>query len=153
MNHPRVALRAVPLSVAETIEAVAHSEAGAQCLFVGVVRATNNGHTVITLEYQAYATMAEAEMARIVMDLETGSPGVRLAVHHRVGTLAVGDTAVVCAASAAHRDEAFRACRSLIDAIKARVPIWKRETWSGGTDWSLCSDELDPAGRDQADMR
>jgi molybdopterin synthase catalytic subunit len=123
------------LSADEAIASVAHSEAGGLCLFLGVVRESNEGRRVIRLEYEAYAAMAEAEMTRIVVELECENPGVRLAVQHRVGALAVGETAVVCAASAVHRDEAFHACRLLIDRIKARVPIWKRELGPDGACW------------------
>ena len=76
--------------------------------------------------------VARAEMARIRQELEQELPGVRVSVHHRLGALRVGEAAVVCAASAPHRAEAFRACRLLIDRVKARVPIWKREHYVDG---------------------
>jgi molybdopterin synthase catalytic subunit len=79
--------------------------------------------------------MAVKEMARIGDEVARAFPGVRVAVQHRVGALAVGDLAVVCAASAPHRGEAFAACRALIDAVKARVPIWKREWGPDGPYW------------------
>jgi molybdopterin synthase catalytic subunit len=79
--------------------------------------------------------MAESEMARIAEEIEREIEGARVAVVHRVGSLAVGDAAVVCAASAPHRAEAFEACRALIDRIKARVPIWKREHGPDGSAW------------------
>jgi molybdopterin synthase catalytic subunit len=79
--------------------------------------------------------MAEKEMNRIAAEIRAQIPDVRLSVHHRIGRLEVGDVAVVCAASAPHRDEAFRACRLLIDMVKARVPIWKREHGSSGASW------------------
>lgn len=135
MTHPRVALRSIALSADEAVASVARPEAGGLCVFHGIVRESSGGRRVVSLEYEAYAAMAEAEMARIVVELEYENQGVRLAVHHRIGTLAVGETAVVCAASAIHRDEAFRACRSLIDRIKARVPIWKREIGPDGALW------------------
>jgi molybdopterin synthase catalytic subunit len=79
--------------------------------------------------------MAVAEMRRIAEELSAEYPGVRLAVLHRVGELAVGESAVVCATSAPHRGEAFRACRLLIDRVKERVPIWKREHGPDGAYW------------------
>jgi molybdopterin synthase catalytic subunit len=79
--------------------------------------------------------MAVAEMNRIAAEIATELPGVRLSAQHRVGALRVGEAAVVCAASAPHRGEAFRACRLLIDRIKARVPIWKREHGPEGARW------------------
>jgi molybdopterin synthase catalytic subunit len=124
-----------PLSVDAALAAVRHPGAGGIVLFLGVVREQNEGHAVTHLDYEAYASMAVAEMQRLG-DAITGTvPGVRLAALHRTGRLAVGDLAVVCAASAPHRDEAFRACRQLIDGIKQRVPVWKREEGPDGACW------------------
>jgi molybdopterin synthase catalytic subunit len=128
-------LRRTPVTAEEVAEAVAHPGAGAIDVFLGVVRATSEGRAVTRLDYEAYATMAEAEMLRIGEEIEREAAGVRVAVVHRVGSLAVGDVAVACAASAPHRAEAFEACRALIDRIKARVPIWKREHGPDGSAW------------------
>jgi molybdopterin synthase catalytic subunit len=141
-----VAMRDAPLSVDEAIAAVKHGGAGAVCVFLGAVRDVNEGRAVVKLEYEAYGTMAVAEMTRIVEEIEREIAGVRLAVTHRVGALAVGDLAVVCAASAPHRDEAYRACRALIDRVKARAPIWKREHGPEGAYWvgwqdARCADD------------
>lgn len=132
---PLVALREAPLSIDEAVAHVSHAGAGAVCVFLGNVRDVNDGRAVVKLEYEAYATMAVAEMGRIAEEIAAEIEGVRLAVIHRVGSLGVGDTAVVCAASAPHRGEAYRACRALIDRVKARVPIWKREHGPGGAYW------------------
>jgi molybdopterin synthase catalytic subunit len=123
----RFELRETPLSPDEVLSAVAAPDAGAAALFVGSVRDHNAGHAVTRLEYQAYPAMAVKEMERIAAEIAREIPGTRLSAQHRTGMLSVGDVAVVCAASAPHRDEAFRACRAFIDRIKARVPIWKRE--------------------------
>jgi molybdopterin synthase catalytic subunit len=141
-----VAMRDAPLSVDEAIAAVKHPGAGAVCVFLGNVRDTNEGRAVVKLEYEAYGTMAVAEMTRIVDEIEREIAGVRVAVTHRVGSLAVGDLAIVCAASAPHRDEAYRACRALIDRVKARAPIWKREHGPDGAYWvgwqdARCADD------------
>ncbi len=128
-------VRDEPLSVDATVAAVSHAGAGAVDLFLGLVRDTNDGRAVTRLDYEAYATMAVKEMARIGAEIEAAMPGVRVAAQHRVGSLAVGDLAVVCAASAKHRGEAFRACRLLIDEIKHRVPVWKREWGPDGPYW------------------
>jgi molybdopterin synthase catalytic subunit len=130
-----VALLASELSVDSVVRAVKHPGAGAVVTFLGAVREENDGHRVTLLEYEAYASMANAEMRRIKQELERELPGVRVAVHHRVGSLVVGELAVVCAASAPHRGEAFVACRALIDRVKARVPIWKREHGPNGPYW------------------
>jgi molybdopterin synthase catalytic subunit len=130
-----VALRDVPLSVDEALASVRHASAGGVCVFLGTVRDHNDGRSVVRLEYEAYASMALAEMRRIADEIAAEIPDARLAVVHRTGSLVVGDVAVVCAASAPHRDEAFRACRALIDRVKARAPIWKREQGPDGSAW------------------
>ena len=130
-----VDVRETPLSVDEAMAHVTTPSAGGIAVFVGVVRETNDGRDVTRLEYQAYASMAKAEMARIASEIEVEIEGASLAALHRTGSLEVSDIAVVCAASAPHRDEAFRACRALIDRIKARVPIWKREHGKAGAAW------------------
>jgi molybdopterin synthase catalytic subunit len=124
-----------PLVVEEAIRAVSAPDVGGIDLFLGAVRDHNDGRAVTRLEYHAYVSMAEKEMQRIAHDIALEIPGVKLAALHRVGSLAVGDLAVVCAAGAAHRDEAFRACRALIDRIKHSVPIWKREHGPDGPYW------------------
>jgi molybdopterin synthase catalytic subunit len=130
-----VALRGEALSIDEAVARVKHPGAGAVCVFLGMVRDVNDGRAVVKLEYEAYPAMAIAEMRRIVEEIERETPVVRLAVQHRTGALAVGDVAVVCAASAPHRGEAYTACRALIDRVKARVPIWKREHGPEGAYW------------------
>lgn len=129
------AIRDEPISVDECLDAVSHGGAGGLAVFVGTVRDENDGRAVTLLEYEAYASMAEKEMAAIAREIEDEIAGVRLSVLHRVGRLEVGDRAVVCAASAPHRGEAFRACRALIDRIKERVPVWKREHGPEGPYW------------------
>jgi molybdopterin synthase catalytic subunit len=124
-----------PLELAPLLAAVAHPAAGGVDVFIGVVRDHNEGHAVTLLEYEAYGSMAAREMARIGEEIAARIPGVRLAAVHRVGKLAVGDWAIVCVASAPHRDEAFAACRQMIDEIKSRVPVWKREHGPDGPYW------------------
>lgn len=128
-------IRREPLDLGELVALVSHPGAGAVATFVGVVRDHNAGRAVTRLEYEAYGTMAEAELGRIVDELAGEIPGVRVAATHRIGSLAVGDVAVACAASAPHRGEAFRAVRELVDRIKARLPIWKREHGPDGPYW------------------
>jgi molybdopterin synthase catalytic subunit len=128
-------LRSQPVSIDEAVAHVSHAGAGGVCVFLGVVRNRNEGRDVERLEYQAYDAMARAELERVAREIEDALPGVRVAALHRTGSLAVGDVAVVCAASAPHRGEAFEATRRLIEGIKARVPIWKREHGPEGSSW------------------
>jgi molybdopterin synthase catalytic subunit len=128
-------LSEAPLSVDAALGAVAHPSVGGVALFVGTVRDHNAGQPITLLEYHAYAAMAEKEMARVGEEITRELPGTRLAAHHRTGALAVGEIAVVCAAAAPHREAAFQACRALIDRIKERAPIWKREHGPSGPYW------------------
>jgi molybdopterin synthase catalytic subunit len=131
----RARIRAEALRAEEVAARVEHAGAGAVTTFVGTVRDVNEGQVVTLLEYEAYGVMAERELAAILTEIAAELPGVRVDAEHRVGALQVGDAAVVCAASAPHRDEAFRACRLLIDRIKSRLPIWKREHGPDGPYW------------------
>jgi molybdopterin synthase catalytic subunit len=128
-------LREAPLSLDECFAAVQRPEAGGVAIFIGTVRNQNQGQDVARLEYQAYPSMAQKELGAIAEEIERERPGTTLACLHRTGSLAVGDIAVICAASAPHRGDAFAACRELIDRLKARVPIWKREHGESGPYW------------------
>ncbi len=130
-----VDVRESVLSVDEVVKNVTRPGAGGIAVFSGVVRDESEGRAVTRLDYSAYAGMAKREMQKIVDEIESEITGVRVSAIHRVGQLGVGDSAIVCAASAPHRDEAFRACRELIDRIKSRVPIWKREWGPSGAAW------------------
>jgi molybdopterin synthase catalytic subunit len=131
----RVDLREGALSLDEAIANVTHAGAGGIATFIGMVREQSEGRAVSRLDYSAYDSMAKKEMIKIATDIEAEIAGVNLSVLHRLGTLKVGDIAVICAASAPHRGEAFDACRLLIDRIKSRVPIFKREWGPDGAAW------------------
>ncbi len=120
----------------------ARSSDGAVCLFVGVVRDSNEGRATTRIRYEAYGPMAEDQMTRILEDLGGEHPEVRLTVRHRIGELAVGEASVAIVATSPHRAEAFAACRAAIDRIKTTVPIWKKEFHPDGT-----SDWVDPTKR------
>lgn len=124
-----------PLSVDEVLAAVADPGAGGTCVFVGTVRDVDGGRDVTALSYEAHP--AVLDRLRVVANEVAADHDVRaIAAVHRVGDLALGDVAVVVAAAAAHRDEAFAACRRLIDDLKRDVPIWKNQTFAdGGTEW------------------
>lgn len=126
-------LRDTPLSVDEVLAAVADAAAGGITSFVGTVRDDDGGRSVRGLSYSAHPTAQQA--MRDVAESVALVPGVRaVAAVHRTGDLQIGDLAVVVAVAAAHRGEAFEACRRLIDEIKATVPIWKHQSFADGTD-------------------
>jgi molybdopterin synthase catalytic subunit len=124
-----------PLSLDRCVAAVSSAGMGGIVTFTGMVRLHSHGATIDHLEYEAYAPMAIREMTRLCEAIETEVGGTRLAVEHRVGTLAIGDVAVVIAAAAPHRAEAFTACRAMIDRLKESVPIWKKEVGTSGETW------------------
>jgi molybdopterin synthase catalytic subunit len=125
-------VRDTPLSVDEVLAAVADPRAGGVVSFTGLVRDTDGGRDVVALEYTAHPSALDALRA-VAEAVVAEVPVVRVAALHRVGPLQVGDVAVVVAASAAHRDQAFTAARRLIDDLKATVPIWKDQRFSDGT--------------------
>jgi molybdopterin synthase catalytic subunit len=129
-----------PLDPARLLAEARRDGDGGLTLFVGVVRDNADGRAVTEMEYEAYEPMAEKEMERIEADLAVRFPEVRLVMRHRIGRLLVGEVAVVVAASAPHREEAFASCRAGIEEIKARVPVWKREWGPDGSVW------VDPCG-------
>jgi len=130
-----VQLLDTPLSLDRCIAAVSGPGMGGVVTFTGMVRRHSRGVVVDHLEYEAYAPMAVREMTRLCDEIEGEIAGVKLAVEHRVGRLAIGDIAVVIAAAAPHRAEAFTACRAMIDRLKDRVPIWKKEVGEDGAEW------------------
>ena len=125
-------LTSAPIDLAALVSAVQAPERGGIATFTGLVRNHHGGRAVLRLDYTAYGPMAEAECARIVGEAETRWP-VAVALQHRIGSLAIGDAAVAIVVGSPHRDDAFAACRYLIDEIKRRVPIWKREFYADGT--------------------
>ena len=132
-------LSAEPISVDQAIAAVESDTAGAVVSFSGVVRNHDGGKAVERLSYSAHPTahqvMADV-VARLVADQAGGGSAtqpVRIWAAHRIGMLEIGDPALVCAVSAAHRGQAFAVCSELVDRIKAEVPIWKEQFFSDGT--------------------
>lgn len=135
---PLIDIRSTPLSVDECLAAVRSPAAGGIAVFTGVVRDHHDGRAVAALEYSAHPAALDA-LTSVAAQVRAAHDVIALAAVHRVGELAVGDVAVVVAASAAHRAEAFAAARDLIDRLKAEVPIWKRETYDdGAAAWVGC---------------
>lgn len=125
-----------PLDVLALMEHVRFPGAGAIVTFVGIVRDTSRGRDVDHLEYEAYQEMAEAVLGELAAEVEECWPGMHAAIAHRVGSLQVGEAAVVIAVSAPHRAEAFDACEYAIDRLKEIAPIWKKEFYTGsGEAW------------------
>jgi molybdopterin synthase catalytic subunit len=108
---------------------------GALALFVGVVRDENAGRRVLHLEYEGYEEMALSELERIVAEAVQRWPVGEVRVVHRLGRLEIGEASVAVAVASPHRAEAFAACRFVIDTLKARVPIWKKEFYADGSSW------------------
>lgn len=124
-------IRDAPLDVAEVLAAVEDARAGGVAVFVGAVRGHDDDRGVESLDYTAHPTAAD-RLEDVAHGVAARHPVHALAALHRVGHLEIGDVAVVVAASAAHRGQAFDSCRALIDDLKANVPIWKHQRFSDG---------------------
>jgi molybdopterin synthase catalytic subunit len=124
-----------PLSLGAVVDEVADESAGAIATFTGTVRRESRGRTVLYLEYEAYAEMAEDVMAQLAAELQERHELWAVAIHHRVGRVEIGEPSVVIAVSAAHRGAALAACKQAIDTLKQTVPLWKKEVYEGGEEW------------------
>lgn len=120
------------ISLDEVVAAVAAPHCGGTCVFVGTVRSGPEDPGVSAIEYSAYDEMADAEFAKILADAQGRWPTARIAVRHRLGSIPTGEASIVIAAAAPHRDEAFTACRFVIEAVKRRLPVWKKELFLDG---------------------
>ena len=123
------------LDVNEAIDAVRRDSAGAVNVFLGVVRNMNKGRDVAYLEYEAYAPMAEKVMLEIAEEAKEQFGLEDCAVLHRTGRLEIGEPSLLVALSSGHRPESFDGGRWMVDEIKKRVPVWKKEVWSDGEEW------------------
>jgi molybdopterin synthase catalytic subunit len=121
-----------PIGLGPLLDSVQSPSRGGLACFLGTVRDHHGDREVLRLDYSAYVPMAEAELARIVAEAESRWD-VAVAIRHRIGSLEIGDAAVAVAAASGHRDEAFVACRYVIEEVKRRVPIWKKEYFADGT--------------------
>jgi MoaE-MoaD fusion protein len=124
-----------PLSLDRVVDEVRDEQAGAIATFTGTTRIQSRGRTVTHLDYEAYEGMAERVMAEIADGLQSRYELSAVAIHHRVGRVGIGETSVVIAVSAPHRQDALAACKDAIDELKERVPLWKKEVYSGGEEW------------------
>jgi len=128
----RVALTDAPIDAAAVVAAVSGPGRGAVVLFLGTVRDSHQGRAVERLTYSAYRPMAQKGLAQIVGDLERGAPGLRAAIVHRLGEVAVGEASVAIAVASPHRAAAYDASRTALERLKTEVPIWKREHYADG---------------------
>ena len=152
MPVPQVAVTSEPLDSDALVSLVGAKGDGAVVTFAGLVRNHNQGRQVQFLEYEAYEPLAIRALQRIVDEARELWSGARVAVHHRLGRLEIGEASIVIAAASAHRADAFAACRYTIERVKQIVPIWKREHFDGGDVWleGATADPDDEAAREKA---
>ena len=152
MAVPVVAVAHEPLDVNAVAALVGAGGDGAVVTFAGLVRDHNQGRVVKFLEYEAYEPLAVRALQRIVEEAAGLWPSARLAMHHRIGRLEIGEASIVIAAASAHRADAFAATRYAIERVKQIVPIWKREHFDGGDVWleGATADPDDEAARQKA---
>jgi molybdopterin synthase catalytic subunit len=158
----RLAIGPAPLDVSELIRLVSTDQSGvpvavhgAVVTFVGTVRVTNQGRTVLRLEYEAFEPLALKVFATISEEVAEHWPSARIALHHRTGPLGPGEASVVIAAASPHRADAFAACRYVIERVKQIAPVWKREFFEGGDCWieGATADPTDGPAREEAYRR
>jgi molybdopterin synthase catalytic subunit/molybdopterin converting factor small subunit len=124
-----------PLELARVVEEAASDDAGAVATFVGTVRRRSRDRDVLHLEYEAFEEMAEPMLARLADELTAKHGLSKVAIHHRIGRVEIGEPSVVIAVSAPHRAAALNACREAIDTLKETIPLWKKEVYVGGEEW------------------
>ena len=124
-----------PLDLQAAVAEAASDDAGAVATFVGTVRRSSRGRDVLYLEYEAFEEMAEPMLVRLATELEAKHGLCKVAIHHRVGRVEIGEASVVIAVSAPHRAAALEACGEAIDTLKATIPLWKKEVYAGGEEW------------------
>jgi molybdopterin synthase catalytic subunit len=165
VNTPLLAIGHDPLSIERVAAALSGAtdpgqdpstrsgQDGAVVTFLGLVRNHNLGRRVRYLEYEAYEPLAVKAFERIAAEISARWPGAKIALHHRVGRLEIGDASVAIAASSAHRADAYAACRYAIERVKQIAPIWKREFFDGGDVWieGATADPNDTRARAEAE--
>jgi molybdopterin synthase catalytic subunit len=124
-----------PLDLARIVAEAASDDAGAVATFVGTVRRRSRDREVLYLEYEAFAEMAEPMLSQLAADLTEKHGLSKVAIHHRVGRVEIGEPSVAIAVSAPHRAAALDACREAIDTLKETIPLWKKEVYAGGEEW------------------
>lgn len=134
-----------PLDVNELLAQVQGPERGGTCVFLGTVR---NDDRVTAIDYSAYEQMANEEIDRILSEAQAQWPAARVQLRHRLGEIPAGEASIAIAAAAPHRDQAFTACRFVIEEVKKRLPIWKKELYADGTArWTDDTRQAKPTAR------
>ncbi len=137
MQTARVKVGDDVIDTAALVDSVGRADSGATVLFLGTVRDHSEGKTGVThIEYEVYAEMVEPKIEETVVEACRRWPVMSVAVEHRSGVVEVGEVSVVVAVACAHRADAFEAARFIIDDLKEHAPIWKKEFWAGGAEWS-----------------
>jgi molybdopterin synthase catalytic subunit len=134
-NSVQIELKSTPLSIFDAETFVESPDTGGAVVFIGTVRNKTQAKPVVRLEFEAYEPMALSEMRKIAEQALAQFAVTKIAIHHRVGVLAIGEIAVVISVSAPHRGAAFDACEYCIDTLKLTVPIWKKEVFEDGEVW------------------
>jgi molybdopterin synthase catalytic subunit len=134
-NSVQIELKDTPLSIFDAETFVESPDTGGSVVFIGTVRNKTQAKPVMRLEFEAYEPMAISEMRKIAEQALTQFAVAKIAIHHRVGVLEIGEIAVVISVSAPHRGAAFDACEYCIDTLKLTVPIWKKEVFEDGEVW------------------
>ncbi|CAM3742628.1 molybdenum cofactor biosynthesis protein MoaE [Cohnella lubricantis] len=134
-SDQRYAVTHSPLVAEKVSRLVAHPDHGAILLFIGTTREWTNGQRTVKLEYEAYEPMAMASLRAIGEEIAERWPGTLCAIHHRIGTVDIGEASVVIAVSSAHRQQGYEASRYAIERLKQTVPIWKKEVYEDGSEW------------------
>jgi molybdopterin synthase catalytic subunit len=149
---PATAITSDALDVMALVRVVDARGSGAIATFLGLVRDRNQGRAVTHLIYEAYEPLADRALERIVTEVGERWPSAKLALHHRIGRLEIGEASIAIAAASAHRADAFAACRYAIERVKQIVPIWKHEFFEGGDVWieGATADPDDAAAREDA---
>jgi molybdopterin synthase catalytic subunit len=133
----RVSIGSVPIDTEALVTEVGRPQAGATVLFVGTVRDHSEGKTGVThLDYEVYEEMVQPKIAEVVNEALIKWPVLAVAVEHRSGVVKLGEASVAVAVSSAHRADAFASAEFIIDELKKSAPIWKKEHWPGGAEWS-----------------
>ena len=130
-----IAIYDKPLDITTASDLAASDGAGALNIFAGYIRNKTKSKDVVRLDYEAYEPMALKVMTKIAEEASQKWPIDKVVIHHRVGTLHVGEIAVIIAVSTPHRQESFAACQYIIDTLKLKVPIWKKEIFTDGEEW------------------